>query len=166
MRDFMAKKEKEIKTNAMRILEKMRIPFGLFTYECDEFIDAFQTADLINQPYETMYKTLVTVGKSKTYYTFVIPIAEEIDFKKAAKAVGEKSIEMLPLKDLTPVTGYVRGGCTAIGMKKKFKTIIQEDVKKLEKVVVSGGRIGLQLVLFPDDLKKAADAEFADVIRK
>lgn len=144
----------------------MKIPFDMCTYECDEFIDAIHIADLLGKPYETMYKTLVTVGKSKTNYVFVIPIAEEIDFKKAAKAVGEKSLEMLPLKDLTAVTGYVRGGCTSIGMKKKFKTIIQEDVKKLEKVVVSGGRIGLQLVLFPEDLKRAADADYADVIRR
>lgn len=160
----MAKKEN--KTNAMRILEKLKIPFEMRTYECDEFIDAIHIADLLELPYELMYKTLVTVGKSKVNYVFVIPIAEEIDFKKAAKAVNEKSLEMLPLKDLTAVTGYVRGGCTAIGMKKKFKTIIQEDAENLEKMIVSGGRIGLQLILLPEDLKKASDAEYADVIRK
>ncbi|MBQ8558958.1 MAG: Cys-tRNA(Pro) deacylase [Tyzzerella sp.] len=160
----MAKKEN--KTNAMRILEKMKIPFEMRTYECDEFIDGMQTADLLGMPHEIMYKTLVTVGKSKANYVFVIPIAEEIDFKKAAKAVNEKSLEMLPLKDLTAVTGYIRGGCTAIGMKKKFKTVIQEDATKLEKMVVSGGRIGLQLILLPEDLRKASDAEFADVIRR
>lgn len=160
----MAKKEN--KTNAMRILEKLKIPFEMRTYECDEFIDAIHIADLLELPYERMYKTLVTVGKSKVNYVFVIPIAEEIDFKKAAKAVNEKSLEMLPLKDLTAVTGYVRGGCTAIGMKKKFKTIIQEDAENLEKMIVSGGRIGLQLILLPEDLKKASDAEYADVIRK
>ncbi len=159
----MAKKEN--KTNAIRILEKMKIPFETRTYECDEFIDAIHIADLLGFPYELMYKTLVTVGKSKANYVFVIPIAQEIDFKKAAKAVHEKSLEMLPLKDLTAVTGYVRGGCTAIGMKKKFKTIIQEDAKKLEKMIVSGGRIGLQLILFPEDLRKASDADYADIIR-
>lgn len=160
----MAKKEN--KTNAMRILEKLKIPFEMRTYECDEFIDGIHIADLLGLPYELMYKTLVTVGKSKANYVFVIPIAEEIDFKKAAKAVNEKSLEMLPLKDLTAVTGYIRGGCTAIGMKKKFKTIIQEDAEKLEKMIVSGGRIGLQLILFPEDLKKASEADYADVIRK
>ncbi len=160
----MAKKEN--KTNAMRILEKMKISFEMRTYECDEFIDAIQIADLLGLPYEQMYKTLVTVGKSKANYVFVIPIAEEIDFKKAAKAVGEKSLELLPLKELTAVTGYIRGGCTAIGMKKKFKTIIQEDAKKLEKMIVSGGGIGLQLILCPDDLKRASDADYADIIRK
>ena len=156
----------ENKTNAMRILEKLKIPFEMRTYECDEFIDGMQTAELLDMPPEIMYKTLVTVGKSKANYVFVIPIAEEIDFKKAAKAVNEKSLEMLPLKDLTAVTGYIRGGCTAIGMKKKFKTVIQEDATKLEKMVVSGGRIGLQLILLPEDLRKASDAEFADVIRR
>lgn len=162
----MAKKEKEVKTNAMRILEKNKIPFEIRTYECDEFVDGIQTADLLGISYEKMYKTLVTVGKSKNYYVFVIPIAEEIDFKKAAKTVQEKSLEMLPLKDLTAVTGYVRGGCTSIGMKKKFKTVIQEDAKQLEKIIVSGGKIGLQLILLPEDLKKAADAEYADIIHR
>lgn len=160
----MAKKEN--KTNAMRILEKLKIPFEMRTYECDEFTDSIQVANLLGMPYHLMYKTLVTVGKSKAHYVFVIPIAEEIDLKKAAKAVNEKSLEMLPLKDLTPLTGYVRGGCTAIGMKKKFKTVVQEDAANLEKMTVSGGKIGLQLILEPKDYKLAADAEYADVIRK
>lgn len=156
--------KKELKTNAMRILEKMKIPYEMKTYECDAFTDGIHVADLLGISYEKMYKTLVTVGKSKTNYVFVIPIAEEIDLKKAAKTVGEKSLEMLPLKDLTTVTGYVRGGCTAIGMKKKFKTVIQKDAQKLDKMIVSGGRIGLQLSLSPDDLRRAADAEYADII--
>ena len=158
--------KKETKTNAMRILEKMKIPFEMQTYECHDFIDGVHIADTLGQPYDIVYKTLVTVGKSKTHYVFVIPIAEEIDFKKAAKAVNEKSLEMLPLKDLTAVTGYIRGGCTAIGMKKKFTTIIQEDAVNLEKMIVSGGRIGLQLILFPEDFKKASDARYADVIKE
>ena len=158
--------KKEIKTNAVRILEKMKIPFEMRTYECDEFIDGMQTSRLLGIAPEFMYKTLVTVGKSKANYVFVIPIAEEIDFKKAARAVHEKSLEMLPLKDLTAVTGYVRGGCTAVGMKKKFKTVIHEDAKKIEKMVVRGGRIGLQLVLRPEDLLKASEAEYADVIKE
>ena len=158
--------KKELKTNAMRILEKKKIPFTYITYECEEFVDGVQIADKLGQPHELVYKTLVTVGKSKAYYVFVIPIAEEIDFKKAAKSVGEKSLEMLPLKELTAVTGYVRGGCTSIGMKKKFKTIIQEDAQKLDKIIVSGGKIGLQLILLPEDLKRAADAEYADIIHR
>lgn len=155
-----------MKTNAMRILEKMKIPYEMRTYECDEFTDGIHVADFLGISYEKMYKTLVTVGKSKTNYVFVIPVAEEIDFKKAAKTVGEKSLEMLPLKDLTALTGYIRGGCTAIGMKKKFKTIIQEDAKKLDKIIISGGRIGLQLILSPDDLRKAAEAEYASIIHE
>ena len=154
--------KKETKTNAMRILERMKIPYEMRTYECDEFTDGIHVADLLGISYET----IVTVGKSKAYYVFVIPIAEEIDFKKAAKSVGEKSLEMLPLKELTAVTGYVRGGCTSIGMKKKFKTIIQEDAQNLDKIIVSGGKIGLQLILFPEDLKRAADAEYADTIHR
>lgn len=159
----MAKKEKEVKINAMRILESHKIPFETMTYECDEFTDGMQTARILGLPPETMYKTLVTVGKSKANYVFVIPIAEEIDFKKAAKVVGEKSLEMLHLKDLTKVTGYVRGGCTSIGMKKQFPTVIDESALLLDKMIVSGGKIGMQLKLAPEDLKKAANAEFADV---
>ena len=148
----------------MRILETMGIAFEMRTYECEEFIDGIHLAEMLELPYEQVYKTLVTVGKSKNHYVFVIPVAEEIDFKKAARVVGEKSLEMLPLKDLTNVTGYIRGGCTSVGMKKKFKTIIQEDAMLLEKIVVSGGRRGLQLILLPEDLKQAAEAEYADVI--
>ena len=156
--------KKETKTNAMRILETMGIEFEMRTYECEDFVDGIHLAEMLNLPYEQVYKTLVTVGKSKNHYVFVIPVAEGIDFKKAARVVGEKSLEMLPLKDLTNVTGYIRGGCTSIGMKKKFKTIIQEDAMLLEKIVVSGGRRGLQLILLPEDLKQAAEAEYADVI--
>ena len=155
--------KKETKTNAMRILETLKIEYDMQTYECDEFIDGVHIAEKLSLPCEQVYKTLVTVGKSKTHYVFVIPVAEEIDFKKAARVVGEKSLEMLPLKDLTAVTGYVRGGCTSIGMKKKFRTTIQEDAEGLERIFVSGGRVGLQLVLKPEDLKRAAEAEFADV---
>lgn len=158
----MAKKEN--KTNAMRILETMDIEYEMRTYESDGFIDGVSLAQKLSLPYEQVYKTLVTVGRSKEYYVFVIPVAEEIDFKKAAKVVGEKSLEMLPLKDLTAVTGYIRGGCTSVGMKKKFRTTIQEDAILLEKIVVSGGRLGLQLILKPEDLLAASDAEYADVI--
>ena len=156
--------KKETKTNAMRILETMKIEYEMRTYDCDGFIDGVRLAKTLSLPCEQVYKTLVTVGKSKTHYVFVIPVAEEIDFKKAAKVVGEKSLEMLPLKDLTAVTGYIRGGCTSVGMKKKFQTTIQEDAMLLDKIVVSGGRLGLQLVLKPDDLRKAAEAEYADVV--
>ena len=109
--------QKEIKTNAMRILESMKISFETHTYECEEFIDAIHIADMLNQPYEKMYKTLVTQGNSKNYFVFVIPIAEELDLKKAARSVGEKSVAMIHVKDINQVTGYIRGGCTRFGMK-------------------------------------------------
>ena len=158
--------KKEVKTNAMRILDRLKISYEYTTYECDEFTDGVQVADKLGYPHELVYKTLVTIGKSGGYYVFVIPIEAEIDFKKAARTVKEKSLEMLHLKDLTKVTGYIRGGCTAIGMKKQFPTVIQESAKELEQIHISGGRLGMQLKLSPFDLQKAADAEFADVIRR
>ena len=114
-------KSKEIKTNAMRILESMKIPYIQYTYECDEFIDAIQIADSLGLPHEEVYKTLVTRG-AHDYFVFVIPIHRELDLKAAARSVGEKSVEMIPVKDINAVTGYIRGGCTAIGMKKQYVT--------------------------------------------
>lgn len=157
-------KNKEVKTNAMRILDRMKIPYESHTYECEEFTDALKIADILQLPYEKVYKTLVTMGNSKNYFVFVIPIAEELDLKKAARVVGEKSVAMIHVKDINAVTGYIRGGCTAIGMKKQYVTRIDESAKELEKIVVSGGRLGSQLELSPEDLKKASGAEFADVI--
>ena len=156
-------KEKEVKTNAMRILDKNKIVYESHTYECTEFTDGAQIADTLGLPHEKVYKTLVTVGKSRQNYVFVLPIDDELDMKKAAKAAGEKSLEMLPLKELTPLTGYVRGGCTSIGMKKQFPTIISKSILELEKVVVSGGRLGSQLELAPKDLIAGTRAKVDDV---
>ncbi len=156
--------KKEIKTNAMRILDRQKIPYEYEEYECEDFTDGIQVADQLGYDRRLVYKTLVTIGKSGQYYVFVIPIEEEIDFKKAAKVVGEKSLEMLHLKELTRVTGYVRGGCTAIGMKKQYPTVINQTAGSLEYIHVSGGRLGIQLKLSPEDLKKASNASFADVI--
>lgn len=153
------------KTNAMRILESMHVPFSSYTYECGEFVDAIQIADLLGLPYEKVYKTLVAEGHSREYYVFVIPIAEELDLKKAAKSVGEKSVELIHVKDINQVTGYIRGGCTAVGMKKQYVTRIEASAESLPTVIVSGGRIGMQIELKPDDLKRAARAEYADLIR-
>lgn len=158
-------KQKEVKTNAMRILETMKIPFVHYTYECDEFVDGLQIADKLSLPYEKVYKTLVTVGASKNYYVFVIPVAKELDMKKAAKSVGEKNVEMIHVKDINQITGYIRGGCTAVGMKKQYVTRIDASAAGLPAIVVSGGKIGLQLELKPDDLKKAASAEYADLLK-
>lgn len=162
--DILMAKNKEIKTNAMRILEKEKKPYTHYTYECEEFIDALQIADMLSLPYEKVYKTLVTVGNTKNYYVFVIPIAEELDLKKAAKSVGEKSVSMIHVKDINAVTGYIRGGCTAIGMKKRYVTRIEVSAKQLETMIVSGGRIGSQIELKPDDLCRAAEADYADII--
>lgn len=157
-------KNKEIKTNAMRILDTKKIPYTAHTYECDEFKDGIQIADMLGLPHEKVYKTLVTQGNSKNYFVFVIPIAEELDMKKAAKSVGEKSVSMLHVKDINSVTGYIRGGCTAIGMKKQYVTRIDERARELEYIIVSGGKLGMQLELKPDDLAEASGAEFADII--
>ena len=157
-------KNKEIKTNAMRLLEREKIPYTQHTYECEEFVDALQIADMLSLPYEKVYKTLVTVGNSKNYYVFVIPIAEELDLKKAAKSVGEKAVSMIHVKEINAVTGYIRGGCTAIGMKKQYVTRIDKSAEGLENIIVSGGRLGSQIELKPGDLCRAARAEFADVI--
>ena len=159
-------KEKEIKTNAMRILDRQKIKYEVLQYECDEFIDGLHTAEKTGAPVEQSFKTLVAQGKSKQYYVLVLPIAEEVDLKKAAKAVGEKSIEMIHVKDINQVTGYIRGGCTAIGMKKQYVTRIDESAQKLEKMIVSGGRLGVQIELKPEDLKKASRGELADIIFK
>lgn len=157
-------KNKEIKTNAMRILEREKIPFNHYTYECEEFVDGIQVADMLGLPHEKVYKTLVTVGNSKNYFVFVLPIEAELDLKKAARAVGEKSLSMLHVKDINSVTGYIRGGCTAVGMKKQYVTRIDASAKELPQMIVSGGRLGSQIELKPEDLCKAARAEFADVI--
>lgn len=156
--------KKEVKTNAMRILDRMKIPYTHQAYECDEFVDGIQTADNLGLPHEKVYKTLVTQGNDKQYYVFVLPIEAELDLKKAAKAAGVKSVSMLRVKDITQVTGYVRGGCTAIGMKKQYKTFISDSAKALSDVYVSGGRIGCQMNLAPDDLCKASGGSYADIL--
>ena len=155
--------KKELKTNAMRILDREKVSYTYQTYECSEFTDGIHVADQLGLPHEQVFKTLVTIGKTGSHYVFVIPIAREIDLKKAARAVHEKSLEMLPLKELTKVTGYVRGGCTSIGMKKPFPTVIQREAQEMEWIYISGGKLGMQLRLSPLDLKIVTSAEFADV---
>ncbi len=158
----MAKKEN--KTNAMRILDKNKVPYKVNHYECDEFIDGMQIADKNGQAYEQSFKTLVTVGKSGGYYVFVIPVDKEIDFKKAAKIVGEKSIEMIPVKDINAVTGYIRGGCTPLGMKKLYPTVIEESAKDFDEIIISGGKLGVQIILNALDLVKTVNGRFDTVI--
>lgn len=157
-------KEKEIKTNAMRILDKKKITYRVNSYVCEEFIDGVHIADKLGQAYDQSFKTLIAEGKSKEHYVFVIPVDKEIDFKKAAKVVGEKSIELIPVKEIQKLTGYIRGGCTPIGMKKLFPTIIQESARDHEEIIISGGKLGLQILLNPEDLRMVVQGEYGDVI--
>lgn len=155
---------KEVKTNAMRFLEKNKIPYEERTYECDEFIDGVTVANALGQPLSETFKTLVAHGKSGNYYCFLIPVDMELDLKKAAKSVGEKSVELLHVKDLTAVTGYVRGGCTPIGMKKQFMTVVHSTAEQLDEFFISGGRIGVQIKLSPQALVGAIRGKFEDII--
>ncbi len=156
---------KEQKTNAMRILDKNKIAYTVNTYACDGFVDGVTVADLLGQPYESSFKTLVAVGKSGGHFVFVLPIAEEVDLKAAARAVDEKTVELIHVKELFALTGYVRGGCTPIGMKKAFPTVIHESVLTFPTVIVSGGRIGAQIFIAPQDLVRVTRAKVADIIR-
>ena len=162
----MAKKEKEVKTNAMRILEKLKIPFEVKTYECDEFVDGMHIADQLGQSYAQSFKTLVMQGKSKEYYVFVLPVDKEVDLKKAAHVVGEKSLAMVHVKDIQAVTGYIRGGCTSIGMKKKYPTFIDETAILFDEIAVSAGMRGEQIILNPEDLIRFVEAKEADVTKE
>ena len=164
--EIMAKKEKEVKTNAMRILEKLKIPFEVKTYECDEFVDGMHIADQLGQPYAQSFKTLVMQGKSKEYYVFVLPVDKEVDLKKAAHVVGEKSLAMVHVKDIQAVTGYIRGGCTSIGMKKKYPTFIDETAILFDEIAVSAGMRGEQIILNPEDLIRFVEAKEADVTKE
>lgn len=157
-------KQKEVKTNAMRILDRMKITYTHRSYECREFVDGIQTADHLGLPHEQVYKTLVTLGADGQYAVFVLPIEAELDLKKAAKAAGKKSLSMVHVKDITAVTGYVRGGCTAIGMKKQYLTVISDTAKEQEQIYVSGGKIGCQIMLAPDDLCRASGGVYGDII--
>lgn len=157
-------KQKEVKTNAMRILDRMKITYTHQSYECREFVDGIQTADHLGLPHEQVYKTLVTLGADGQYAVFVLPIEAELDLKKAAKAACKKSLSMVHVKDITAVTGYVRGGCTAIGMKKQYLTVISDTAKEQEQIYVSGGKIGCQIRLAPDDLCKASGGVYGDII--
>ncbi len=161
----MAKKQQEVKTNAMRILDRAGVAYTHESYEPEgEFTDGIHTADRLGLPHEQVFKTLVTLGADKQHYVFVIPIEKELDLKKCAKSVGVKSVAMIHVKELFDLTGYVRGGCTSIGMKKAFVTRIDQSAQQQDKIYISGGRIGCQICLAPDDLVKVAHkADFADL---
>lgn len=154
---------KEVKTNAMRILDRQHISYEIIQYECDTFIDGLHTAEKTGAPVEQSFKTLVAQGKSRQYYVFVVPIAEEVQLKQAAKAVGEKSIELIPVKEIIKVTGYVRGGCSPLGMKKQFPTIIHKSAEAFDKIYISGGRIGTTICLNPQELAQVTGARFEPI---
>ena len=157
-------KNKEEKTNVMRTLEQKKIPYTAFSYDPDGPIDGVSVAAETGLDAASVFKTLVTKGASGAYYVFDIPVAENLDLKKAAKAVGAKSIAMLPQKELLPLTGYVHGGCSPVGMKKQFPTVFHETVNELDLIAVSAGKIGHQVQVKPADLLNLLRAKTADVI--
>ncbi|BAH43698.1 conserved hypothetical protein [Brevibacillus brevis NBRC 100599] len=155
---------KQGKTNAMRILDKEKIAYTMLTYATDDGkIDGIAVAQKIGREESVVYKTLISQGTSKLYYVFVIPVEAELDLKKAAKAVGEKKIEMIPVKEITKVSGYIRGGCSPVGMKKLFPTVIDQRAQSLETIIVSGGNIGVQIEMAVEGLLQATKGSLADV---
>jgi Cys-tRNA(Pro)/Cys-tRNA(Cys) deacylase len=155
-----------VKTNAMRILDSKKIEYTISKYENkDGKIDGVSVAKKINKDPKQVFKTLVTQGSDREFFVFVIPVEKELDLKKAAKAAKEKNVEMIAVKDINKYTGYIRGGCSPVGMKKLYKTFIDESGKDLDIIVVSGGKIGVQIQLKPEDLIEVISGEFADISR-
>lgn len=157
----------EAKTNAMRWLDKNKIQYQCVQYPHNNVaLDGVTVAKLVGEDAQNVFKTLVTAGTSGVYYVFVVPVIHELDRKKAAKAVGEKSVEMLPVAKLLAVAGYVRGACSPIGMKKQFVTVLHASLADRPYVLVSGGRIGMQLRLRPADLLACCHSSYADIIKE
>ncbi len=156
----------EDKTNVMRILDKAKVNYKKHTYDPNKALSGVEVAEYLNQDTARVFKTLVTIGRSKEHYVFVIPVAEELDLKKAAKAVDEKSIEMVKSKELLPLTGYVHGGCSPIGMKKQFKTVIHCTAAEFNEIIFSAGKIGYQVELNIKDLMNIIDFKLDDLIKK
>lgn len=157
-------KEKEKKTNAMRILDSKHVDYIVHTYECDEFIDGIESTKKVGMPLEQSFKTLVTLGKSGEHYVFVLPVDKEVDLKKAAKAVGEKSVEMIHVKEILKLTGYIRGGVSPLGMKKVYPTIFHESAENFESILISGGKIGCSIEVNPQKLETALSFEYKDIL--
>ena len=155
---------KQEKTNVMRTLERLKIPYQEHYYGGTEAISGVEVAAVLGEDPRQTFKTLVTVAKSKTNYVFMIPVAEELDLKKAAAAAGEKNLEMLKAKELLPLTGYVHGGCSPIGMKKQFRTFIHETAQNFDTILFSAGKIGHQVECSLDGLRRAVPVECADLI--
>lgn len=151
------------KTNVIRILDKQKIKYKCYNYDNANAYSGTEVAQMINKPFEKVFKTLVLTSKSKRNYVFVVPVEKTLDLKKAAKIVGEKNVEMLPMKELLPLTGYVHGGCSPIGMKKFFRTIIDISAKCFEEIIFSAGKIGMQVEMSLTDLEKVIKVEYSDV---
>ena len=156
--------KKEEKTNVMRVLDGKKISYESHSYEPDATMTGEQIAGILGEDPEKVFKTLVTQGKSGAYYVFVVPVQAELDLKKAAKAAGEKAIAMIKQKELLPLTGYVHGGCSPIGMKKQFPTFIHETAEMFDTVFVSAGKVGFQIELAPGELIGVAGCTVADII--
>lgn len=152
------------KTNVMRVLDSRKIQYASHSYEPDATLSGEEIAGILGEDAGKVFKTLVTQGKSKAYYVFVIPVKEELDLKKAAKAAGEKAIAMIKQKDLLPLTGYVHGGCSPVGMKKQFPTFVHETAQEFDRMFVSAGKVGFQVELSPEDLKNVVQFTYADVV--
>ena len=154
------------KTNAMRIIDQMGVKYNTISYDIDDGrIDGISVAEKIGKELKYVYKTLVVQAPSKSIYVFLLPVAEELDFKKAAKLAGEKSLELIPVKDIVKHTGYIRGGCSPIGMKKNYKTFIDIDSTEIEDIVISAGKIGVQMELSSIKLIEILDAKNEDFIK-
>lgn len=159
--------EKDKKTNAMRILERAKVPYQTHHYQPEDgHIDGVSVAEQLGEPLEKVYKTLVTQGASREYYVFVIPVAAELDRKAAAKAVGEKAVELIRVDELNRVTGYIRGGCSPVGMKKAYCTVLDVSCEGLDSILVSGGKIGVQVELSPQSLLSVTHARTAPITVK
>ena len=154
----------DYKTNVMRTLDKSKTPYNHYTYADTDAISGVDVAKVLGQNPKRVFKTLVTIGKSKKYYVFMIPVEEELDLKKAAHSVDEKSVEMLKQKDLLPTTGYVHGGCSPIGMKKNFETVIHSSACDFDMIIFSAGEIGYQVEMSVENLKKLVRLKIADII--
>lgn len=154
----------EHKTNAIRELDKLKIKYNFYSYVGTNAVSGVEVASVLNQNPDRVFKTLVTVGKTGKHYVFMLPVAKELNLKKAAKIVGEKSVEMIKSKELLPLTGYIHGGCSPIGMKKFFVTTIHDSAKNFETIMFSGGKIGYQIEMSLDELAKVIKFNLADII--
>ena len=155
--------KKQEKTNVMRILDQKKINYNSYDYRGTNAVSGMEVATSLNEDPNKVFKTLVTVAQSKINYVFVVPVNKELDLKKAAKSVGEKSVEMIKSKELLPLTGYIHGGCSPICRKKQFKTVIDKSATNFETFIFSGGKIGYQVEVTLDDLKKIIDYSLEDI---